>query len=154
AGGDRQTARAGSPCPPAPRTRRPSPRPATASAGARRPARPAPGSVPSPSRGAAGARPPTPPATRSGVCSCRTPLPVSIAPADAAAEEDLRLDHSIGPDREQLHVAVMLSGLLQLVLVHGEHVVVAGRHDVDHLLGREPICRREAAFEERGLVDV
>src|SRR6266576_3534136 len=64
ADGGRRTGRAGSPCPWARRTRTPSPRPATASADARRPARHGRGLTPSPSRAVAGAQPPTPAVTR------------------------------------------------------------------------------------------
>src|SRR5207248_4621461 len=59
-----RTGRAGSPCPWARRTRIPSPRPAMASADARRPARHGRGSTPSPSRAVADAQPPTPAVTR------------------------------------------------------------------------------------------
>src|SRR5438874_3830713 len=62
--GGRRTGRAGSPCPWARRIRTPSPRPATASADAWRPARHGRGSTPSPSQAVAGAQPPTPAVTR------------------------------------------------------------------------------------------
>jgi hypothetical protein len=52
--------------------------------------------------------------------------PVGLS--DAAAEEDLRFDDLAVADREQLDVAVALAAL-QLVLVHGENVVVSRRHD-------------------------
>src|SRR5918994_3370348 len=75
------------------------------------------------------------------------------ARSDAAAEEHLRLPDSAVTHREQLDVAVALAAL-QLVLVHGEDVVVTRRLHVEHLLGREPLSGREAPLEERVLVDV
>jgi len=65
---------------------------------------------------------------------------------DLASKEDLRLDDPALAHGEELGVAVPLTGLPQLVLVHDEHVVAGGRHPLELLVG-ESVAGRETPRE-------
>src|ERR1700722_14741758 len=72
---------------------------------------------------------------------------------DTAPEEDLRLSQLTSPDSAELHVAVPLAGLQQ-VLVHDEDPVIASGHELHDLLTHDAAHGREALFKELSLADV
>ena len=72
---------------------------------------------------------------------------------DRAPEEDLCLSELTGPDGGELHVAMPLAGLKQ-VLVHDEDPVIARGHELHDLLSHDAVRGREALFEEVSLADV